>query len=408
MHIQLISLFYTPEPVARPHDLALTLRQLGHRVSVITAYPNYPQGKVYSNYKARSAHCEEIDGVRVMRIPHLLDRSRSAFRRVLSYTSFSLTAAFFGLLQTEKPDVIWTYQIGLPGILISLMRHVPLVHEVQDLWPDWGRAANLGIRASAYRLLELQEQMIYHKAQTIVTITEGFKKELIKKGTNSVKIVVIPNWANDGVFHPVEPNAEFAQKEGFSGFFNIVYIGNLGVAQALGVVLDAADQLRNEDQVRFVLIGDGVERAELVKRAQDMGLNNVRFLGSRPQNEIADYMALADVLFLHLKRDSVYEITIPSKTYGYLASGRPILAAAEGELASLIIEHGAGVVCPPEDPAALTQAIRKLMDMPAAQLEQMGSAGHQAVSTHFSRMSLGNQYSDLFENAVKSFQEAPS
>ena len=405
MNNLIISLFYTPEPVARPHDLAVTLTQMGHRVNVITAYPNYPQGQIYPGYQERRAAWEEVDGVQVLRVPHRVDRSRSALRRVLSYTSFSIAAVVHGLQKIDQPDVIWTYQIGLPGVLISKLRKVPLVHEVQDLWPDWGRAANLGLRTGAYRLLERQEQMIYRQAQKIVTITKGFKQELIKKGAEPTKIEIIPNWANDAVFRPVSPDADLAANEGFSGFFNVVYIGNVGAAQALGVVLGAADLLRESPDIRIVIIGDGVERAKLETRAQEMGLTNVRFLGSRPQNEVANYMALADVLFLHLQRDRVYEITIPSKTYGYLASGRPILAAAEGELAHLITEYGAGVVCAPENAQALAQAIWQFRDMPVTQRDQMGQAGYQAVSAHYSRINLGAQYSRVLEKAVESFQE---
>ena len=222
---------------------------------------------------------------------------------------------------------------------------------------------------------------------------------------DSSRIEVIPNWANEAIFHLVSPDATLAKREGFCGFFNVIYVGNIGAAQALGVLLDAADQLRDLPDIRFVIIGDGVERSDLEKRARKLELNNIRFLGSRPQNEVANYMALANILFLHLQHNRVYEITIPSKTYGYLASGRPILAAAEGELANLINEFGAGVVCPPEDAAALAQTIRKLRTMPTAQLEQMGRAGYQAVSTHYSRITLGKQYSDVFEKTVKTFKE---
>jgi len=405
MHILLISMFYKPEPVARPHDLALALHKYGHRVSVITAFPSYPQGSIYPNYKARSAKWEEIDGIRVLRVPHLVDRSRSAIRRILSYVSFSFSAVYYGLLKIKKPDVVWTCQIGLPGVLMSKLRNIPLVHDVQDLWPEWGRTTNLGIRTGLYRLLEAQERMIYQIAKVIVTITEGFKQELIRKGANPARIEIIPNWANDEVFRPLKPDPELAQKEGFSGFFNVVYIGNVGAAQALGIVLDAADLLRDSPDICFVIIGDGVERAELENHAHEMGLTNVRFLGSRPQNAVADYMALADVLLLHLQRDKVYEITLPSKTFGYMASGRPILAAAEGEVANLISRYGAGVVCPPEDAEALAQKVRQMRTMPAAQLEQMGWAGYQAVSTDYSRASLGKKYSTIFDDAVKSFQE---
>lgn len=400
MHTLLFSLFYSPEPVARPHELALVLQQAGHQVSVVTAFPNYPHGEVYPGYRLQPWRWETLDGIRVLRVPHLIDRSRSVLRRLLSYVSFSVSSLVLGTLKIPKPDVIWTYQIGLPGVGLSTLRGVPLVHEVQDLWPEWGQAAGLGLRARLYRLLERQEQLIYRHAQTVVTITDSFKHVLVQKGVPSEKIAIIPNWANEATFRPAAYDVNQARQEGFESYFNVVYIGNVGTAQALGVLLEAAEQLRALPHIQFTVIGDGVERVTLEQQAQARALSNVRFLGGRPQAQAAHYMALADVLFLHLKRDPVYEITIPSKTYGYLAAAKPILAAAEGELAEFISKIQAGIVCPPENPVALAEAVRRLAEMPQAQREMLGQAGYRAVSTTYSRQVVGKRYVELFENVA--------
>ncbi len=405
MHILILSLFYYPEPVARPHDLAVTLHQLGYQVSVVTAYPNYPQGKVYPNYRLRPWQWETLDGVHVLRVPHLVDRSRSAMRRLLSYLSFSVTSLCLGIVKIQKPDLIWTYQIGLPGLAMSIMRDVPLVHEVQDLWPEWGSTADLGLKGWQYRLLEQQERMIYRRARAVVTITGSFRSILMQKGVPPEMIEVIPNWANESVFRPATYDRNLAQKEGFAGYFNVLYVGNIGAAQSLQIVLDAAELLRTALHIRFVIIGDGVERVPLETQARQRGLGNVRFLGSRPQDQAASYMALADILFLHLKRNPVYEITIPSKTYGYLAAAKPILAAAEGELADLINKTQAGIVCPPEDAIAVAAAVRCLEAMPAEQRNALGQAGYEAVTTEYSRTKLGQQYAGLFEKVVKENKE---
>jgi glycosyltransferase involved in cell wall biosynthesis len=400
MHILLLSLFYHPEPVARPHELALALLRAGHQVSVVTAYPNYPQGKIYPNYRLRPWLWETLDGVQVLRVPHLIDRSRSAARRLLSYLSFSVTSLCLGIVKIQRPDVIWTYQIGLPGAAMSVLRGVPLVHEVQDLWPEWGNTADLGLKGWLYRLLEQQERMIYRRARVVVTITDSFRSILVQKGVPSDMIEVIPNWVNESVFRPATYDPHLAQKEGFAGYFNVLYVGNIGAAQSLQIVLDAAELLRAASRIRFVIIGDGVERAPLETQARQRGLGNVRFLGSRPQDQAAGYMALADVLFLHLKHDPVYDITIPSKTYGYLAAAKPILAAAEGELADLINKTQSGIVCPPENPTALAEAVMRLADMPEAQRAALGQAGYRAIITDYARATLGKRYADLFERVV--------
>ena len=186
-------------------------------------------------------------------------------------------------------------------------------------------------------------------------------------------------------FAPWRCDPELGEREGLSGRFNVIYGGNVGAAQGLGVALDAAKLLRESPQVQFVIIGDGVEREALETRASEQGLDNVRFLGSRPPDQMARYFAFADVLFLHLAQDPAYEITIPSKTYAYLASGRPILAAAHGDVAALVRETGAGVVCSPADPVALAAAIRGLLALPEEQRDVMGQLGRNAFLASFTR-----------------------
>jgi glycosyltransferase involved in cell wall biosynthesis len=174
----------------------------------------------------------------------------------------------------------------------------------------------------------------------------------------------------------------------------------VGSAQALDVVLSAAERLLDCPAVQFVILGDGIEKERLARLAQSKALPNVRFLGSRPPEQMAAYYALADVLLLHLKDDPKIAITIPSKTYAYLASQKPILAAARGDAAGLIEEIGAGLVCPPQDPAALEQAVRCLYAMPLAERQKMGRAGRQAFLTRFTRQALVRRYQALFESLL--------
>lgn len=395
MKILVISLWYYPEPVSKPHDLANELARRGHQVTVVTGFPNYPGGHLYPGYRARLWRWETIDGVRVLRVAHMIDRSRSAIRRILSFTTFSFTAAVLGAFLLDRPDAIWTYQIGLPGVALASLKAVPLIHEVQDLWPDWGKTATSGLTGWLASLLTAQEKLIYRRAAIVTTISQGFKRALLARGVPAGKIEVIPNWANDQNFRPVIRDPELGERAGLIDHFNVIYGGNIGAAQSLGVVLDAAVLLRDLPEVQFVLIGDGVEREALADRAKSENLHNVRFLGSRSPDQMAQYLAYADVLFLHLAQDPAYEITIPSKTYAYLASGRPILAAARGDVADLIRETGAGIVCPPQNPAALAEAVRRLLVMPVEQRDGMGRSGRDAFLARFLRSELVTQYEML-------------
>jgi glycosyltransferase involved in cell wall biosynthesis len=400
MHILFVSYWYHPEPVSKPHNFAVELVRRGHSVMSITGFPNYPSGHLYKGYTMRRSQWEQIDGVSVLRVPFIVDRSKSGLRRILSFTSFALsvTAAVKSLKST--PSVIWTYQLGLPGVVLSKLMHTSWVHEVQDLWPEWGKSGGMGVDGVLYNLLDAQERFIYRNAHAITTISEGFKNALVEKGVPPDKITVIPNWANEPQLQPCSIDPAALDAEGLAGRFNVLYGGNIGTAQGLGVVLDAAERLRDLPRVQFVIIGDGVERESLERQASDRHINNVRFLGSRPPSSMAGYYAEADVLLIHLKQSREYTITIPSKTYSYLAAGKPIIAAASGEVAALVTRIGTGVACTPENPDSLAGAVRILYDCSASQRDEMGKRGYESFHKSFSRQVLVGEYEALFHHII--------
>lgn len=402
MRFLFISLWYTPEPVFKPHDFARELVKRGHQVTVITGYPNYPTGQLFAGYRVRLWQSEVIDGVRVIRIPHLIDRSQSAVRRICSYVSFGLVTIFAGTCLACKPDIIWTYQIGFPGAILSLFKRKPLVHEVQDLWPEWGQAISSGLKGWLYKILEAQEKFIYGVATAIVTISDGFHQALIAKGVAQQKITVLANWANEENFQPVLPDPVLAEREGLGQRFCVMYVGNIGAAQALDTVVQTAALLQEVLDTEYVLVGDGVARETLERQVKEQGLTNIRFLGSRPQEQAAAYLAWADVALIHLKQDPAYEITIPSKAYAYLAVGKPIIAAASGDTARLIEESGAGLVCRPGDPSALAQTVRQFFALPLSERVAMGQAGRKAFLSSYTRQVLVDKYEELFRKISSS------
>jgi colanic acid biosynthesis glycosyl transferase WcaI len=399
--VLLSSIVYRPEPTGyRAHDLAVGLADLGHEVVVVTGLPSYPLGHVYDGYKTRFWQWKSLDGIQLLRVPYVMSRSRSAVRRVISYSAFSLLTTVTHLFNRWRPDAIWTNQVGLPGVLLSAMKRTTFVHEVQDLWPEWTATADLGIRGWLYRLLDWQQRLIYDRAEAITTISDGFRNWLVQKGVTGDKITVIPNWADAECFHPVPRDETLGADEDLVGRFNVVYAGNIGIAQALDVVLEAADVLQNEPDLQFVIIGDGLERARLENEAKKRGLYNVRFLGRRKPEELAYYLAWADLLLIHLKCDPRYAITIPSKTYSYLACGRPILAGAEGDVANLVRDCRAGLVVPPEDPVALASALQEAMRMPKSDREQFGHNGWRAFQELFDRRVLVRRYEAVFSRVA--------
>lgn len=401
MRIIVLSQWYPPEPESKIHLLARDLVARGHEVTSITGYPNYPTGKLYPGFRIRWRQWEERDGVRVLRLPLYPSHDRSGFRRALNYGSFAACASLLGPLSVGPADVMWVYHppltIGMPAWVISLTRGVPFVYEVQDMWPETLAATGMLSSAGAVNALAAFARFVYRRAAAITVISPGFKRNLVGKGVPAQKIHVIPNWADEDVFRPVPPDPALAAEYGLADKFNIVFAGNMGAAQALDSVLDAAGELQELASVQFVFMGDGVDVEQLKSSVQQRSLTNVRFIGRQPVTRMPHLFAHAAALLVHLRRDPLFEITIPSKTIAYMACGRPVISATEGDAAAVVAQAGAGLVCPPEDPAALVHAVRTLLAMSPESRAAMGEAGRQAYLRHYTRHILVSRYEALLQ-----------
>ena len=379
----------------REHDLASGLVDLGHEVFVITGLPSYPAGVVYAGYQDKANQWEIVNGVRIYRVPFIGDRGRSPLKRIgslLLFTFFTIRALYS---QKLRPDMVRANQFGLPGYLVSLLRDIPFFLDVQDMWPEWAKTSNFSLSKFFYEILDWQQKQVYKKARKITTISRRFKQYLESKGVPTEKIFILSNWAGSDDFRVAPRDINLGVQEGLAGKFNIVYAGNIGSAQGVEIVLQSAEALGNSDQFQFIVIGDGLEKNDLENQARQMGLETVRFLGKKPPGQLAQYLAWADVLLLPLRKDPIYEVTIPSKTFTYLACGRPILVSANGDVADLISEIGAGIVVPPEDAQALALAIQELMSMEPSQREQYGRNAQIAYQKYFDRNELIRQYDQL-------------
>jgi glycosyltransferase involved in cell wall biosynthesis len=224
---------------------------------------------------------------------------------------------------------------------------------------------------------------------------------LIEKGVPAEKIHVIPNWADEDTYRPVARDEGLAREFGLADRFNVMFAGTMGTAQALDTVLDAAQQARDVPVAQFVFIGDGIDVDHLKQAAQTRGLDNVRFIGRQPIERMPILFAWADALLVHLKRDPLFEITIPSKTLAYLACGRPILCGVAGDTAEVVREAQAGLIVPPQDAAALAQAVRELWAMPFDQREALGRNGRTAFEQRYTRAMLMTRYEALFEEVIE-------
>jgi colanic acid biosynthesis glycosyl transferase WcaI len=399
MRILLLSQFCTPEPIFKSVPFAAELRRRGHEVRILTGFPNYPGGKVYSGYRMRLWQREELDGVPILRVPLFPSHGRSIVGRLLNYVSFA-AVSLLPLLLGWKPDVVYVYNLvtlGVSARLNRLLRGVPYIMDVQDLWPDSVLQSGMGLFWMSAPLKWLCQQA-YQGAIRVVTLSPGMANEQIRRGVHPDKTQCIYNWCDERAI--ASPDG-IQTVPGFEGRFNILYAGNLGTAQGLEAVVDAAALVaKSNPRIQFVFMGQGVCSDRLRKQAQEIAPNNTLFLDARPQSEAAGIMKQADVLLLHLAPKPLFEITIPSKCQTYLALGVPVLAAVGGDAAELIDRSGGGWGCKPGHPSELAKIALKFSSMDEETLQAMGEAGRSFYRNELSFYSAVTQWLDCFQSVV--------
>ena len=411
MRILILTQWYPPEPAMLLQELAQSLQGLNHDVTVLTGFPNYPSGQLYPGYKVRLRQQEVLAGVPVVHVPLYPEHSRSGLRRALNYVSFALSATLLGWWKVPRPDVLFVYHppltIGIPAFVLSRLWRVPFVYQIQDMWPETLAATGMFSNQRLLGWIDRLARWIYAKAQAILVISPGFRQNLLDKGVPATKLHVISNWVDPSTYYRVEPDPQLAQELGLAGHFNVMFAGNMGEAQGLETIVEAARLLQDDPQAQagqqrpqFVLVGDGITLPRLQELAAQYHLSNVRFLGRYPAQDMPRLYALADTLLVHLKDDPLFRITIPHKTLAYLSSGKPILAAVAGDVADLVESIGAGVTCSPQNPPALAATIGRLQAMPASQRQAMGERGAVAAQTRFSRASLTGDIEAVLQRAT--------
>jgi len=385
---------------------AKELVQRGHQVQVLTGFPNYPGGKIYNGCRQKLLQRELMDGVSVIRVPLYPSHDRSSFKRILCYASLALSQACIGTFAIDSADVAYVCQgpatVGLPASVIKLIRRIPFIYNIQDLWPDSLTATGMFDSKLGSKLVNSWCRFVYKKAARIVVITPGMKQRLIEQSVPQAKIDVIYNWCDDALISRVKPDLKLAEKLRMKNKFNVVFAGNMGKAQAIEAVLDAAKLLIEPcPNLQFVFFGGGVEVENLKKKANSIGLKNVAFHGRKPISEIGPILRLADVLLVHLRDDPLFKITIPSKTQAYLALGRPILMGVRGDTAELIEKAAAGITVEPENAQSIADGIHKLYSMTPAQREEIGTNGMRYYDEHLSFNTAVNRYEQIFEEVTR-------
>lgn len=411
MRIVVFSHYFPPEinaPATRTYEHCLRWVRNGHDVRVITCRPNCPNGIVFDGYRNRLLpERDVVDGIGVKRVWTYVAPNAGTVRRTLNYLSYLATALAAGLL-VRRPDVIVAtspqFFCGWAGVLVGLVRRVPVVLEVRDVWPASIEAVGAMRSRPLLRFLVLLEQLMYRLASRIVTVGHGYREHIVRRmgGRQREKVTVITNGVDLSKFRPSERDEEFLKRHNMDGRFVCSYVGTIGLAHSLDVVLRAASILksRDRDDICFCLVGDGARRERLETMARHLGVSDwVRFLGILPKSDVPKVLASSDAMLVHLRTCKLFETVIPSKIFEIMAMQRPIIMGVAGEAYEIVNEAHAGLPMKPDNETDLVRIVELLADDPDLGAE-LSESGRQYVANHFNRDDLATEYLTLLHEVA--------
>jgi glycosyltransferase involved in cell wall biosynthesis len=393
MKILIVSQYFWPENFQINH-LVLGLKEKGHRITVLTGIPNYPGGRFYPGYGIFKRTHEDYQGIEIVRVPLVPRGKGGGIRLALNFLSFAFFASLLAPLRRLGAfDLIFVYEpspitVGLPALVLKKLKSAPIIFWVQDLWPESISAAG-GIKSRfIYKQTEKLVRYIYGRCDLILVQSKAFVNSIVRLGIADGIIRYFPNSAED-FYRPVErPTDEFINGLLPEGFL-VMFAGNIGVAQDFDTMLDAVEILRDYKDIHWIILGDGRMNTHLKKQVSERRLDgNVHLMGKYPAKAMPYFFAVADVLFVSLKKNPIFALTVPAKLQSYFACARPVIAALDGEGARIVEESKAGYACPSENPKALSEAVVKMYLLTEEERKGMGMRGRQYFDCHFEQKKL--------------------
>lgn len=367
MHILFLTDNFPPEgnaPATRTYEHAVCWVNKGHKVTVITCAPNFPEGKVFDGFKNKLYDVSDIDGIHVVRVKTFITANEGFVKRILDYMSFMVTGFLAGLFQ-KKPDIIVAtspqFFTAFAGWAVSAIRRKPFVFELRDIWPASITAVGVMKDSKVIRLLEKIEMFLYRRADAIVSVTHAFKKELIERGVDGSKIEVVLNGVDLSKYEPQDKDTELLKQHGLEGKFVAGYIGTHGISHGLEYIVSVAEKLQNNDDIRIVFAGGGAARQKVVDLVEKKGLKNVVLIDRQPKEMMPRLWSLCDVSLVPLINNDLFKIVIPSKIFECMGMGIPtIMSVPEGEATEIIRKTDSGIVVESENVEQIAASIKKL------------------------------------------------
>ncbi len=355
MKIFIVCQYFYPEQF-RVNDICFELAKEGHEVTVLTGLPNYPSGTVEKQYRWFQKRKEEINGVHVVR-SWLLGRGKGSLRLTLNYLTFAISASLKTLFSKRDFDLILVYQLSpvtmaLPGILQKKLSGKPMIIYCHDLWPESIASAGFSPDSFLYRMLLFLSWWIYVNADLILTSSQLFEEYFRETLKISGAISHLPVYAEE-VFEKIDA-ARTDKKT-----LDLVFAGNIGEMQSVDTIILAANELKDEKNIFFHIIGDGSSLNKCRKLSAELGTSNIIFHGRHPVTEMPRFYEMADAFLITLKKNKVISYTLPNKVQSYMAAGKPIIGAIDGETREVIDRANCGLCVPAEDYQKLADIIRQ-------------------------------------------------
>jgi glycosyltransferase involved in cell wall biosynthesis len=393
LRILLVSQYFWPEAF-RINDLARSLFARGHDVRVLTGQPNYPSGRIFKGYGAIRKWSDSYQEIPIDRVPIWARRTGGRIHLSLNYLSFVVSALVFGLTRLRgRFDCTFVFAVSpltqcLPAIVYKWMTGTPVVVWVQDLWPESISAVGAIKNTKILKWVERLVRFIYAHCDLIMIQSEAFRANVACFVDDPTKIHYMPNWAED-LYVPVDKDAAAGAAGELPSGFKVIFAGNVGRAQAMPTLIEAAKRLRAYEDIHWVILGDGTERERSRQLVEELGLETtVHFLGRKPVESMPQYFSQADALVVTLKADPIFSHVIPSRIQSYFACARPVIAALDGEGQRVVRESGAGLVGAGEDAAQLAENVLNLYKMSPQDRAEMGRRGLEYYRRHFDRQTV--------------------
>mgnify|MGYP004510172637 FL=1 len=406
MRLVILTQYFPPEvgaPQNRLYELAVRLQRKGVQVNVLTAMPNYPQMKVYPEYKGKHYVRETMEGMEVLRCWIYASKSKSVVKRLANYFSFVFSSLFHGLIHLKKQDILLVESpplfLGMTAYLLSVAKGAKMVFNVSDLWPE--SAERLGIISNKFLLggAKVLEEFCYKRAKLVSGQTQGIVNNISKRFPKK-DVYWLKNGVDINLYNTEKQKEkgrwrrENAYKE---GDFLLFYGGIIGYAQGLDIILNAAKRLKDYEKIKFVLLGNGPEKERLLAMKAELALENLNFYDAVPKFEMLEIIGDMDASIIPLRKLDLFKGAIPSKIFENSAMKKPIILGVEGEAKELFIEQGGcGLAFEPENVEELCEKILTLYNNPVL-VSTFGENGLRYVSENFNRDEIAKEFYDKLQ-----------